>query len=75
MPDTDGEILRALGRLEGKLDSFLSDRVDDRQAHDDLEKRVRTLETRQAYWLGGTALGTFLLTHFGGPLIALVKGS
>lgn len=55
----DNEIIRAIGRLEGKVDSLIVDI----RAIEDHEKRIATLEKKQyGILLVGSIIGAVLLT-------------
>ena len=62
-----------LGRLEGKVDTFLTGRAEDHERVVAMDQRVGSLERRWAYGLGlGTALSTvvaslvsFISYHWG----------
>ncbi len=61
MQDNDNEVMRAIGRLEGKVDSLIVDM----KKIPTLEKRVTTLEKKQyGIFLVGGVIGTILLTTF-----------
>lgn len=57
---TNGDILRALGNIEGKLDGFL-----EREAERD--KRIAAVEKRQWYHTGGAAVIAFAFAKLGIP--------
>ena len=48
MDDRDGELLRAVGRIEGKIDGFLQRQNAADARSDDQESRIRQLENGQS---------------------------
>lgn len=52
MSDTPSEILLALGRLEGKVDSLIAQQVRTQEDIDLLDQRVRVLEGAKAWVIG-----------------------
>ena len=52
MADSPGDILLALGRLEGKVDALISQELRTRETIDELENRVRSLECCKARLVG-----------------------
>ena len=52
MTDNPGEILLALGRLEGKVDALMTQQMRTQEDMDSLERRVRTLEGSKAILVG-----------------------
>lgn len=58
MNDTPGDIMLALGRLEGKVDAIIAQQVRTQEDIDQLDHRVRSLESSKALLFGGcTAIG------------------
>lgn len=58
MTDNPGDILLALGRLEGKVDALIAQQTRTQEDIDQLEHRVRSLEGSKALLLGiCTAVG------------------
>ena len=58
MTDNPGDILLALGRLEGKVDALIAQQIRTQEDIDSLETRVRALEGSKAALLGRcTAVG------------------
>lgn len=53
MMQSDHEVMLAIGRLEGKLDSLLQVRAQHQQDIKELDDRVRTLEHARAFIIGG----------------------
>ena len=68
MIDKHGDILLALGRLEGKVDALMAQQARTQTDLDDLDKRMRSLEGSKAVLFGAcTALGgvtSYLVTLF-----------
>ena len=63
VPGNEHEIMRAIGRLEGKVDSLIADAREDSEARGNHEKRIAILEKRQyGIFLVGGIVGTVLLT-------------
>lgn len=63
--DRWAEIAQGLGRVEGKVDSLILARAEDREKVNKLEGRVNSLERRMAYGLGiATAISTGLTSFF-----------
>jgi len=59
------EIMRALGRIEGKLDGVVASQVRLRGDHEAVEGRVRTLENWRWYIIGiAAAVGGLIATAF-----------
>ena len=58
MVDQHGEIMRALGTIEGKLDGVSGSVVRQREDHENLEVRTRVLENWRWYLVGLFSLGT-----------------
>ncbi len=52
MSDSPGEIMLALGRLEGKVDALITQQRRTQEDIDNLEHRVRTLEGSKALLVG-----------------------
>lgn len=50
---SDHEVMLAIGRLEGKLDSLLQMRAQQQQELKELDSRVRHLEHARAFIIGG----------------------
>jgi hypothetical protein len=69
MVDSPGEILLALGRLEGKVDALITQQLRTMEDLDSLDLRVRALEGSKALLFGGcTAVGacaSYLVTLLG----------
>lgn len=67
MSDMD-ELQRALGRVEGKLDTFIAQMATQDNRTTELEVRVRRTENKQ-YWLSGfgSMLGTLAGLFLGKP--------
>lgn len=56
------DIMRAIGRLEGKVDSLIADAKSDDIAHNGHEKRIAALEKKQyGIFLVGGIMGTLFL--------------
>ena len=56
MIDNPSEILLALGRLEGKVDSLIAQQVRTQEDIDLLDQRVRTLEGSKAWVIGAATV-------------------
>ena len=56
MTDTPSEILLALGRLEGKVDSLIAQQVRTQEDIDLLDHRVRALEGSKAWMIGAATV-------------------
>lgn len=54
----NAEIMRALGRIEGKLETL-----------SDIPKRTRALERGQSWFLGAAATVSAVITFFGGKIL------
>lgn len=63
MPDSPGEILLALGRLEGKVDALITQQLRTQEDIDSLDQRVRVLEGSKA-WMIGAATVVGALTSY-----------
>jgi prefoldin subunit 5 len=60
----DHEVMLAIGRLEGKLDSLLQMRQQQQQEIKELDARVRTLENAKALIIGGAGVVSGTVTLF-----------
>lgn len=58
----DHEVMLAIGRLEGKLDSLLQMRQQQQQEIKEIDSRVRTLEHSKALVIGGAGALSALVT-------------
>lgn len=59
MIENPGDILLALGRLEGKVDALIAQQLRTQDTLEELDRRVRLLENSRTLILGGcTALAT-----------------
>ena len=59
MIENPGDILLALGRLEGKVDALIAQQLRTQDTIEELDRRVRLLENSRTLILGGrTALAT-----------------
>lgn len=56
MSDSPGEILLALGRLEGKVDALITQQMRTQEDIDSLDQRVRVLEGSKAWMLGAATV-------------------
>lgn len=56
MNDTPDQILLALGRLEGKVDSLIAQQVRTMEDIDLLDSRVRVLEGSKAWMIGAATV-------------------
>ena len=71
MQDNDNEIMRAIGRLEGKVDSLIVDIKEHTDMGINHEKRIANLEKKQyAIFLVGGIVGTAVLA-FSKKIISL----
>jgi hypothetical protein len=60
-PSQVSEIHRAIGRMEGKLDSVLEERRAERERVTEIEAHTRKVEARQHWYSGaGAILGALL---------------
>lgn len=64
VPDNEHEIMRAIGRLEGKVDSLIADAGVDGKVQASHEKRIAVLEKKQygIFLVGGLIGAIFLAT-------------
>jgi hypothetical protein len=62
-PDTT-EIIRSLGRIEGKIESLISTQVDLKGEHKTLRKDLDTLNAKVNRFSGALAVGSFVLVTF-----------
>ena len=65
MTKNNSEVMRAIGRLEGKVDSLIADAGVDGKVQANHEKRIASLEKRQyGIFLVGGIVGTIIVTTF-----------
>jgi hypothetical protein len=61
VPNQIADMHRAIGRMEGKLDSVLEERKAERERITEIEGRTRKVENRQHWYSGaGAVLGAIL---------------
>ncbi len=58
------EIQRALGKIEGKIDTFILQMKVQDDRHFGLEKRVRSVENQQYLYAGAAAVLATILSFF-----------
>lgn len=64
-PPIDHEVMLAIGRLEGKLDALIQQRMEERRELRSIEVRVRTLESSKAFIIGGAGALSALVSILG----------
>ncbi|NJL70250.1 MAG: hypothetical protein HC888_00955 [Candidatus Competibacteraceae bacterium] len=68
------ELLLLLGRIDGKMDSVLLRLEHNDKIHDDLDKRLTSLEKWRAYILGVAAVISALVATFAAKLTTFLMG-
>lgn len=68
MIENPGDILLALGRLEGKVDALIAQQLRTQDSLDELDRRVRLLEGSRTLILGSctvlATLASYAVTYF-----------
>ena len=64
-PPIDHEVMLAIGRLEGKLDALIQQRMEERRELRGIELRVRALENSKAFIIGGAGAVSALVSILG----------
>lgn len=70
----DVDLSRAIGRLEGKMDSLLEDFQDHREDHKASDRRIDTLEARADRQRGALAVLSLLAGVIGSVFTFMFKG-
>jgi hypothetical protein len=60
----DTELHRAVGRIEGKLDAFISKLAEADKRHDNAGKRIAAVERKQAWYSGAAAAVGAIAAYF-----------
>ena len=64
----ENELIRALGRMEGKMDALITAHAATNARVDKQDERLSGVERKQWYHSGIVAAGVFALSHFTGIL-------